>query len=207
MTVMGDYYARIRGHMPSGRTWGTGLHITSTDTAAALLTIWAAQVTSWWTDGTHGLNTVYATGTVIDTVDVATLDGLLRTEARTAPVTLTLAGSSSDTALPDRDSAVVTLRGASIGPGTIGHMKLPPPVEGVVVNGEFTSTFYDRVGVASRALLAGIGADGSQVFIANKEATLHKPTAFTKTIMITAQGSSKVGMQSSRVKGVRAVFG
>lgn len=204
---MADYYARIKGHMPSGRGWGTGLHITSTDTASDLLTIWAAQVTSWWTDGTHGLNTLYATGTVIDTVDVATFNGVGQVIARTAPTTLTLAGTSADTALPDRDSAVVTLRGTGIGPGTIGHMKLPPPVEGVVVNGEFTSTFYDRVGVASRALVSGVSADGSQVFIWNREATLHKPTAFTKTIMVTAQGSSKVGMQTSRVKGVRAVFG
>lgn len=204
---MTDYYCRIKGHYASGRTWGTGLHVTSTDTAAALLTIWAAQVTSFWTDGTHGLDTVYATGTEIDFVDVATLNGTMQTIARTAPTTLSLAGTSVDTALPDRNSAVLTLRAASIGPGTIGHMKLPAPVEGTVVGGEFQPTFYDRVGAAGRALLSGIGADGSQVFIFNKQATLHKPLAYTKTIMITAQGSSKVGSQGSRVKGVKASFG
>lgn len=204
---MADYFARIRGHYASGRTWSTGLHITSTDTAAALLTIWAAQVTSFWTDGTHGLNTVYSTGTEIDSVDVATLNGTMRTVARTTPTTLSLPGTSADTALPDLNSAVVTLRATAIGPGTIGHMKLPAPVEGTVVGGEFQPTFYDRVGVAARALLSGVSADGSQVFIFNREATISKPLAYTKTVMVTAQGSSKVGRESSRVKGVRASFG
>lgn len=204
---MADYFARIKGHYASGRTWSTGLHITSTDTAATILSNWIAQVTSFWTDGTHGLDTVYATGTVIDTVDVATLNGTMQTVARTAPTTLSLAGTSVDTALPDRNSAVVTLRASGVGPGTIGHMKLPAPVEGTVSGGEFQSTFYDRVGVAARALLSGMTADGSQVFIFNKEATLHKPLAFTKTIMVTAQGSSKVGSQESRVKSVKPSFG
>lgn len=204
---MADYFARIKGHYASGRTWGTGLHITSSDTAATILSNWIAQVTSFWTDGTHGLNTDYATGTVLDFVDVATLDGSMRTVARTAPTTLDLPGTSIDTALPDRNSAVVTLRATSIGPGTIGHMKLPAPVEGTVNGGEFQSTFYDRVGVAARALVTGMSADGSQVFIFNKEPTIHKPTPFTKTIIVTAQGSSKVGSEESRVKSVRASFG
>lgn len=203
---MADYFARIKGHYPSGRGWGTGLHVRTTDTPAALLSIWIAAVTSWWTDGTHGLNTLYPAGTILDYVDVATLDGSMKTIARTAPTTLSLPGTSSDNGLPDKNSIAVALRSTSIGPGQIGHMKLPAPVEGIVANGEYQPTPMSRVGVASRALLSAVGADGSQVFFFNRQPTLHKPTPFTVSIAVTAQASSKVASETSRVKSLKATF-
>lgn len=205
---MTAYLARIHGHYPSGRTWGTSLHVESSDTAAVLLTAWQAAVSDWWTNGTHGVNTFYNTGVILDSVDVVTLDESTGHQiARTSPVVLTLAGASSDTQLPDRNSVHISLRGASIGPGTLGGMRLPAPVEGTVTNGEYTSALTSRMGTAARALLSAVAGDGSVVFIWNREPSIHKPTAFTKTTMTTAECSSKVATVSKRVKTFKPSFG
>lgn len=205
---MTSYLARIHGHYASGRDWGTSLHVSSSDTPAVLLTNWAAAVSDWWTNGSHGVNTFYPTSTILDSVDVVTLDDATGNQiARTVPQVLTLAGASSDTGLPDRNSVHISLRGTVIGPGTLGGMRLPAPVEGTVTNGEYTNALVTRMGTAARALLSAVGSDGSVVFIWNRQPTLHKPVAFTKTTMTTAECSSKVATVSARVKTLRASFG
>lgn len=204
---MGTYLARMTGHYASGRKWGSSLHVSSSDTAATLLTAWAAAVSSWWTDGTHGVDTFYPTGTILDSVDVVTLDDATGHQiARTNPQILTLAGTSVDTGLPDRNSVHINLTGPVIGPGNRGGMRLPAPVEGTVVNGEYDNALITRMGIAARALLASVSADGSTVFVWNTSPTIHKPTPFTKTFLNFAECSSKVAIVTARVKGVKASF-
>lgn len=205
---MTDYLARIHGHYASGARWGTSLHVSSSDTASILLTAWAAAVSDFWTNGSHGVNTFYPTGTILDSVDVVTLDDATGNQiARTTPTVLSLPGTSADTGLPDRNSVHVSLRGTAIGPGTLGGMRLPAPVEGTVTSGEFTSSLTTRVGTAARALLSAVGSDGSVVYIWNRQPTLHKPTPLSKTTMTTAECSSKVCVVSARTKGFKPSFG
>lgn len=205
---MTDHLLRMRGHYPSGRRWGTAIKIDSAHVAGDVLTVWAAAVTDFWTNGSHGINTFYQTTVILDQVDVVTLDGgTHRQVAKTAPTVLSLPGTSADVQGPDRNAVHVSFRGNDIGPGTIGGMFLPCPVEGTVVDGEYDNALITRVGTAARSLLAAITADGSTAFQANREPTINKPVVWTKTVLLTAECSSKVAIKSSRVKGVQPTFG
>lgn len=205
---MTTYLARMRGHYPSGRPWGSGLHLNSPDSPSVLLSAWVSAVTDFWTNGSHGVNTFYNTGVILDSVDVVTLDPATGHQiAKTPPTVLSLAGTSADTQMPDRDAIHVSLTGASIGPGTRGGMFLPAPVEGTQNAGEFSNPLITRVGVAARALLSAIAADGTVAYVWNREPTIHKPTPFTQTVVTTAECSSKVASKESRVKNLRASFG
>lgn len=201
---MTDYLGKIHGHYVSGRAWSTGLHITSSETPSAMLTTWTAAVTDFWTNGSHGIQTLYHTDTILDSVEVLTLDGTLKQTARQGPSLLSLAGTSSDTAGADIDSVVVSLRTAHIGKGEIGHMKLPSVVEGAITNGELAPTPQARIGAAATALLAAINADGSTVFLANRQVTISKPTLYTKSIVTSAKACNIIGTVRKRVsKAVR----
>lgn len=204
---MADYYARVRGHYASGRKWGFGWHINSSKTADAMQTAWVTAVTNWWTNGTYGMQTLYPTGTVLDSVDITTLTAGLTALVRTAPAILTLAGTSADNGLPDRNSMVMSLRGATLGRGDRGRSFLPAPTEGTVANGEYQSTSYDRAGIAARALLFAITSGGDVVFVFNRLETIQKPTPLTRTTIITAEVSSKVASQERRVKQAAPVYG
>lgn len=201
---MTDYKILIKGHYVSGRPWSTHLKLTSTHAPDAVLTTAGTAVSDWWTNGTYGMDTLMPTGTILDSVEVLTLNGVGHATNRVGPTVLSLPGTSIDTGLPDVDSPTVSLRTANIGPGEIGHMKLPAPVEGTVSNGELQPTPQGRMGSAARALLAALTADGSTVFIWNPQETIHKPTPFTKSIVVTAKASNIVGTVHKRVsKAVR----
>lgn len=203
---MSDYLCRLIGHYGSGRPWTTAFHLSASDPPSTVLTNLATNVTSLWTDGTHGLETLYKTTTILDSVEVILLNANLGYQQRFGPTVLSLAGTSTDNPGADIDSVVVSLRTANVGPGEIGKMKLPSVVEGAIVNGELDATPQARIGNAMRAFRTAMTSGGQVWFIFNKEVTISKPVIRTRSTIINAEVSNIVGTVRKRVKHANRTY-
>lgn len=203
---MTDYLCRFQGHYVSGRPWSSGFHLSSTNTPSVQLTKLVTNVTDLWTNGSHGIETLYHTDTILDYAEVITLNSQLRYQTRTGPTSLALPGTSSDTPGADIVSVVISLRTADVGPGQIGKMKLPSPVEGAVTNGELASTPQTRFGTAAEAFRTAMTSDGSVWFIYNRQETISKPTPLTRSTVTKAECSNILGTVRRRVKHANRTY-
>lgn len=194
---MTDYMARLHGVYASGDAWSTGLRISSNQVPDALLTTFSAAWIAAWTDGTHGLSALYHTSTTTTGFTVAALNGSMK-EVSKLFLADAHAGTSSDTALPERDAVVVSLRSTYIQKFGRGRMFLPAPVEGIVVTGEYTSAAMTRVKAAITALFAAIQADGSTVFVTNLHALKDGTPPYRKTVITSLMVARKPGSQERR---------
>lgn len=202
---MTDYRCHARGHYENGELWSTQLHITSNQTRAALLTTFQNAWVAAWTNGTYGLQTLYPTTTVMDSWDVYELDANMKATFKSSNASAT-PGTSSDNGLPNEVTITEYLRGAGVTRNQRGYMHLPAPVEGIVVNGVYTSTAGTRVTTAIGALLAAIRADGSTIFSYPKIMTKTGVPAFTKTVLLTNVTSLRPGSQTRRAEETGAIY-
>lgn len=194
---MTDYYAQVHGKFASGDSWSFGWHITSNQTPDALLTTWSNAWIATWTDGTHGLQTLYNTTTTISYFTVATLNASMK---QTAKVELVSAqpGTSSDTPLPDEDAVLVSLRSPSIQKHGRGRTFLPAPVEGIVDTGLYTNTAMTRVKTAVSAVRSAITADGSTQFVTNDHVLKDGTPPYQKTVITYILVARKPSRQGKR---------
>lgn len=156
----------MRGVQPSGREWSTRLHYSSTAALATVEADWLAQVTSFWTNGTHGVETLFPTGTTVaevktESLAVVTVGAVDKIRATGLAFDLpALAGTSSNASLPDQNAVLVSLRSATPGREGRGRFHLPAPDETLVTTGELGNVPATRVTTASTALRTGMGAAG-----------------------------------------------
>lgn len=206
---MTDYFVQVDGHFENGEAWTWGLHVTSNQTESALTTTMVAALTDFWNNATYGLNTQYVPTTVMDQVSVSTLDGTMKQRSRTTG-TLALAGTaSSENALPNATSMVIHKESPGLGRWQHGFNRLPAPVEGIVVNGVYSSTSVTRFGNAFRALKAAINADGSTIFVHTGKNGAEKGLIppYTKTVITAVQASNKPGSVRARTRKFKATLG
>lgn len=202
---MTDYYAQVHGTYQDGTTWSFGNHITSSQPIGTLLTTWSNAWTAAWTDGTHGLQTIYPTTTVMQSFTVARLNGSMR-EVEKVNAASGLAGGSSDSSLPYMLAFLVSLRSNLIQKTNRGRIYLPAPVEGIVVNDVYTSAAATRVRDAIAAAYSAIRADGSTIFVTNMKKLKDDTPAFQKTVITTQKASRKPARQSRRVTKVATIY-
>ncbi len=198
---MTDYKAEVHGAYAGGRPWSFGVHITSTQPLSTLATTWTAAVNGAWTDGTHGLQAIYHTDTVVADTTVATLNGTMH-ETTKQLTPLSLAGTSSDTTLPWEVALCVSLRSGLIQRHNRGRMFLPAFVEGAVTNNIISSTTCTRVRDAIAAMFAAVRADGSTIFVFNRKALVDLTPPFQKTVITSQLVSNKPARQSRRTKSI-----
>lgn len=194
---MTDYFAQVHGTFADGDVWSFGWHISSNQTPDAMLTTWSNAWIAAWTDGTHGLQTLYKTTTSIANFTVATLNASMK---QTAKVELVSAqpGTSSDTPLPDEDAICVSLRSPNIQKHGRGRTFLPAPVEGIVDTGLYTSTAMTRVKTAVQAVRSAVTADGSTQFVTNMEALKDGTPPYQKTVITSILVARKPSRQGRR---------
>src|SRR6266550_2714952 len=77
------------GTFLSGRSWSFRQNFSSSAVLATVQADWAAQVAAAWTDGTHGLQTLYPTTTVLTKARTYQLFLTLAPPGRTASLTRT----------------------------------------------------------------------------------------------------------------------
>lgn len=204
---MTDYLMKVNGHFENGESWSWAWDITSAQTPSALTTTVVAALTDMWTNGTYGLNSQYPTTTIMDSVDVITLDGTYRHKSKTTGA-LALPGTSSDNGLPNNTSMIIHKQSPGLQRYQRGFSRFPAPVEGIVVNGVFTGTAVTRFGNATRALRNAIAADGSTVFVhLGKTAAKDGTPAYSKTVITTVEASNKPGTVRARTRKFKPVLG
>jgi len=176
------------GAFTSGRRWSFRQNFISASPLATVEADWVAQLTSMWTNGSHGIETLYPTTTVLDRARTyqlfLTLGPPIKVKAGfAAEDALSLPGTSANDGLPDQDVVLVSLRTNGVGPNNRGRTKLPACDETIVVGDVLGSTPATRVTTALAALRTGMAAAGhTQVLFNDKPTVLDPVTATTKNV-------------------------
>lgn len=187
---MALYRCVAYGTYNSGRTWSFRQNFSSAATLATVEADWFAQVVAAWTDGAHGLQTLYPTTTSLKLTRTYSLfltlgPPILVKASAAAQNTAVHAGTSVNDGLPDQDAVVVSLRTAGVGPNNRGRTFLPAVDETIVTGDILGNTQATRVTTAMTALRAGMAAAGHVQVIFNDRPTVHDPvTATTKPITL-----------------------
>lgn len=200
------------GIQPSGRAWSFRIYHSSSSSVATVEADWLTQVTSFWTNGSHGVETLFPTGTILEQtkteqITVVTISGVdkLRSVGQVFD-NPALAGTSANASLPDQNVVLVSQRTAVPGREGRGRFHLPAPDETLVTAGEMGTTPTTRVTTASIALRTGMGGSGhTQVLV-----TAVKPktgTAVGTTRAVTFEETDRVVRTlRGRVKSRKAVY-
>lgn len=196
---MTDYVAYVRGVLLDGRAWSTERHITSTQSASALLTTWDNAWTSAWNLATTGLATVYDTGTSITQFEIGTLNATMHKVAKTT-ATVSLAGSASGTALPGANSIVVDWTSTVTQKYGRGRMALPAPADSQVTGDTLSATPGANVKAAIQSVQTAVQADGSTFFVFPRFATISGQPAFAKTVLTAFSVRKQLGTQRRRTR-------
>ncbi len=209
---MALYRCEVKGVQPSSRSWSFRINFSSSSAAAAVEADWLAQITSFWTNGSHGVETLFPTATVLETTSTTslTLVSISGVDKLRSGVIVSdnpaLAGTSANAGLPDQNAVLVSLRTGLSGREARGRIHLPAPDETLVTTGELGTTPTTRVSTAMAALLSGMGGAGHQAVVL----TYVKPktgTAVGSTRSITfAETDRVVRTLRGRVKSRQAVY-
>lgn len=183
------YRCTIKGVFASGMPWSVRQHFSSSATMATVESDWSAAVQDLYTNGTHGIQTIYPTTTIAEltqtyqlaVVPVTTPTGVVNKVLAVAVAqnTQSLPGTSANDGLPDQDALVVSLRTAGVGPNHRGRTRLPAPDETIVVGDVLGSTQATRVSTAMTALRAAMAAAGHTQVLFNDKVTARDPVVAT----------------------------
>ena len=203
---MTDFLARMRGHYASGRPWSFGWHLTSTGSLASVAAEWDTALQAMWTDGATGLQALIPTTTVWDDSIVVQLTPALTFSTESAPVVRSEAGTNANTGMPDEVAMVWSLRSTDISKSGRGRSKLPAPAENEGTNGQLGSAPATTLGGAGRLLLSTLNGAGITVFVFNRQVTISRPVAKTKTTITGVLGSAKLGTVAERAEKTIPVY-
>lgn len=203
------YRCVASGVFASGETWSFRQHF---DSAAAIATIqgdWFTQISSFWTNGSHGVETLYPTGTVLNLTSTAALSGVPFREGAKQSATATLAGTGADDSLPEQVCILVSLRGADVGQRNRGRIHLPAPMETTATGGELGSTEGTRVSTAIGALYAGMRLAGHTPVVYNTKVSkvpTVDPVPQTIKVIVTEEVDRVLRTLRPRTRSRRAVY-
>lgn len=201
---MALYRCVAYGTFASGRPWSFRQNFSSAAALATVQSDWAAQAASAWTDGTHGLQTLYPTTTVFTLARTyalfLTLGPPIKVKASAAAQnTFSHAGTSANDGLPDQDAVVVSLRTAGVGVNNRGRTFLPAIDETIVTGDLIGNTQATRVTTAMTALRAGMAAAGHVQVIFNDHPTVLDPVTATTKPVTSCETDRVVRTQRRRV--------
>lgn len=200
------------GVQADGRQWSLRTHFASSSTTGQVEIDWLAQVTSAWTNGTHGIETLFPTATTLQTTKteklqvftVGTVDKLRAIEfGLDNPA---LAGTSSNAALPDQNATLVSLLTGLPGKENRGRFRLPAIDETLVTTGVIGTTPATRVSTACNALRTGMGAAGhTMVVVTYKVTKIGTPVGSNRPITA-CETDRVVRTLRGRVKSKKAIY-
>jgi len=199
------------GAFTSGRRWSFRQNFSSASPLATVQADWVTQLTSAWTNGTHGIETLYPTTTVLDLARTyqlfLTLGPPIKVKAGfAAQNTLTLPGTSANDGLPDQDAIVVSLRTNGVGVNNRGRTFLPAVDETIVVGDLLGTTPATRVTTSLTALRTGMATAGhTQVIFNDKPTVLDPATATTKNVTM-CETDRVVRTQRKRIRKEAAIY-
>jgi hypothetical protein len=203
------YRCVASGVFAGGATWSFRQHFDSSAVIATIQADWFAQLNSFWTNGTHGVETLYPTGTILDLSKTSALSGLPFREGAQQSATMALPGTSADDGMPEQVCILVSLRGADAGKKNRGRIHLPAPVETAAVGSELTNTLGTRVSTAIGALYDGMRLAGHNPVIYNTKVSkvpTVDPVAQTIKTIVTEEVDRILRTERRRTRSKRAVY-
>lgn len=196
---MTDFKMEFSGVYGTGRRWSTGAHFSAGVDIVTAATDWSTQVNSFWTNGSHGVETLYATSTVLDTMTVIQLGSTMH-EVQRLDGAVTLAGTDATQEGAGQLAILVSLRNAFSGARNRGRMYLPSPAEDTVNEGILGSTEGTRVSTAIIALFSGMRTAGYTPFVFNRIAHPLDPAPFTKKTITSEKVDKVLRTQRRRIR-------
>jgi len=196
---MTDYKLELSGAYGTGRRWSTGFHVETSDDIATVVINWGFKVADLWTNGTYGLETLYATTTTVDTLSVIQLDATMH-ELQRVDATVALAGTAVTDEGANQLAILVSLRNVFAGERNRGRMYLPSPAEGAVAEGVLGATEGTRVSTAISALFTGLRAGGYVIFVFNRKASPRDLVPFTKKTITSEKVDRVLRTQRRRIR-------
>lgn len=202
---MTDYKLGISGVYGTGRKWSTGIHVSSTGDIAAAVVEWGLKVADLWTNGTWGIETLYATTTVVTELSVAQLGPTMNTvQEIVSPVTL--AGTAAGQENANQLAILVSLRNAFAGERNRGRMYLPAPAEDASDEGVLDATKATRVATAIETVFTAMRGDGYTFFVFNRVASVRDPIPYTKKALTNEKVDRVLRTQRRRVRKELAIY-
>jgi hypothetical protein len=202
---MANYRVTVLGHFASGRTWSFRTHVSNSAALSVVQADWVSAVTGFWTDGAHGVETLYPTTTILDSVTTALLTPLFR-ESTKLSNTLALAGTSANDGMPEQDCVLVSLRGATVDKASRGRIHLPALDETLAVAGLIGSTPSTRISTAIGAMFGAMRSAGNAFFVYNVKTSAHDPVLFTPKTIVSQETDRVVRTLRVRVRKSRAQY-
>jgi len=199
------YSCEAHGVFLSGRLWSFRQDFSSSAALATVEADWLAATGSMWTDGTHGLQTLYPTTTIFQSTKtyqrliVAGTPGKIISTA-VATDGFTHAGTSANDGLPDQDAVLVSLRAAGVGPNQRGRTYLPAIDETIVVGDILGATPAGRVTTAMTALRTSMASAGHTQVLWNDKPTLRDPAIGTLKPVTSCNTDRVIRTQRRRVR-------
>jgi len=199
------YSCEAHGVFLSGRLWSFRQDFSSSAALATVEADWLAATGSMWTDGTHGLQTLYPTTTIFQSTKtyqrliVAGTPGKIISTA-VATDGFTHAGTSANDGLPDQDAVLVSLRAAGVGPNQRGRTYLPAIDETIVVGDILGATPAGRVTTAMTALRTSMASAGHTQVLWNDKPTLRDPAIGTLKPVTSCKTDRVIRTQRRRVR-------
>lgn len=208
---MALYRCVAYGTYASGRVWSFRQHFSSAAVLATVESDWKAQINSAWTNGSHGLETLYPTTTELTLTRTYQLfltlgPPILVKAAASAEDAVALPGTSANDGLPDQDATVVSLRTAGVGVNNRGRTFLPALDETIVVGDRIGNTEATRVTTAMTALRTGMAAAGHVHVIFNDRPTVLDPVTATTKPVTSCKTDRTMRTQRRRVRKEAALY-
>lgn len=200
------YRCVASGVFAAGETWSFRQHF---DSPAAISTIsgdWFANLTTFWTNGVFGLQTIYPTGTQMTGSSVAALGGVPFREGLKQVTPMTDAGTNLADSLPEQTCILVSLRGAAVGKRNRGRIHLPAPAESEAVGGELGAAQGTRVTTAISSLYNTMRLQGHIPVVYNVKVSVSDPVVQTTKVIVTQETDRVLRTLRTRTKGRRAVY-
>lgn len=202
---MTDYKLEFAGVYGTGRRWSTGVHVSSAGDIAAAQIEWALKVNDLWTNATWGIETLYATTTVLTEISTIQL-GPTMNEIQKVTSPVTLPGTSVAEENANQLSILVSLRNLFSGARNRGRMYLPAPAEDASAEGVLLDAKATRVSTAINNVFTGMRADGYAFFVFNSESHPHDLIPFTKKTITNEKVDKVLRTQRRRVRKELAIY-
>jgi hypothetical protein len=179
------------------------------DSTAALATVivdWVAQINAAWTNGSHGIEVLYPTGTVANLATVAQLDPVTYREGAKSSAGLTLPGTLATDSLPEQNVVLVSLRAGDVGRKNRGRTRLPAPAEDKATGGLMSSGDATRVSTAMDDVRTGMAAAGHSLYIYNTKVSPHDLVLFTRKSIVMVETDRVLRTLRQRTKSTAALY-
>jgi hypothetical protein len=200
-----DFKFEMSGVYGTGRKWSTGVHASSADDIAAAVIEWGLKIADFWTNGTFGAETLYATTTEVTQLSVIQLGPTFH-EVQRIDAPVTLAGTAAGEENANQLAILASLRNPFSGARNRGRMYLPAPAEDASNEGVLLDAKATRVATALEALFTGMRSDGYTFFVFNRTAHPDDPIPFTKKTITNEKIDKVLRTQRRRVRKEAAIY-